>query len=122
MAGDADGDVLRFEGTVVSFSSTTLEIEDGVTFVITGDTKIKGALSEGAEVRVDAEQSNGDLVATKIKVAGAEDEEAADDVDEGGKEDEEKDGNGGDSEEDDDDDDDNDNDDDDDGEEDGNGQ
>ena len=66
----------KFEGTVASFSSTTLVLVQGDReFVITDDTEIKGTLSERARVKVEAVRPNGDLIATEIEVRGAENEE-----------------------------------------------
>jgi len=59
---------LEFEGIVASFSDTELILEDGTTYVINDDTRIKGTLTIGAEVEVEAIVSNGDFIATEIEV------------------------------------------------------
>ena len=59
---------LKFEGTVASFNSTELVLEDSTSLVINQDTEISGTLSIGVEVRVEATMSGGKLIATKIDV------------------------------------------------------
>ncbi len=66
---------LELEGIVAGFSSTELELESGVTIVITTETDIEGVLSEEAEVEVEYfVDENGNLVAEEIKVEEEEDE------------------------------------------------
>ncbi len=64
---------LEYEGTIVSYSSTELVLEDGTTFVIDERTEIDGTLSEGAEVEVEGYMSPDGLVATEIEVEESED-------------------------------------------------
>jgi hypothetical protein len=67
---------LKFEGTVASFSSTTLVVvgdEDELTFDITG-VEIEGTLAQDVEVEIEAEDSPDGLVATTVTVKGESDE------------------------------------------------
>ena len=71
-----EGEKAKFEGTVATFSSTSLVLVQGDrAFVITDDTAIKGTLSEGAGVKVEAIRSNGDLIATEIEVRDNDNED-----------------------------------------------
>ena len=86
---------LSFEGVIASITSTAtttkLVLEDGSTFLITDDTE-RDTLDVGAEVKVEAEEVDGVLVATTIGAKGAEEgdeEESAEDEDA-----DEEDGNG----------------------------
>ena len=63
------------EGTVLSFSSTELKVEEDrgakrkeMTFVLNSDTKTKGELAEGARVRVAFKFENEQNVATEVTV------------------------------------------------------
>ncbi len=63
-----DEDEIEFNGIITAIISDT-EIEvDGLPVLITPDTEVKGTLFEGAEVKVEAEQPDGTLIATRIRV------------------------------------------------------
>ena len=72
---ELESDMLKFEGTIASFSATELVLEDGTTFVMDGETEINGVLAVGAEVEVDAQPMGGFFLAIKIEVE-SEDVEA----------------------------------------------
>jgi len=61
-------DKVEFEGTVANYSDSELYLVDGSEFVLNGDTEIRGILSEGVEVEVDARPVDGSYVAIRIKV------------------------------------------------------
>ena len=49
-------------------TSTTVVLEDGTTFMINEDTETEGELATGASVTVEAVESDGVSVATKVTV------------------------------------------------------
>jgi len=73
-SGQEGRDELEFRGVVASITagatSTTLVLEDGSGFLLLEGTKITGELVVGAQVRVEAEFTEGLNVATNVKVEG----------------------------------------------------
>ncbi|MCH8061675.1 MAG: hypothetical protein IH861_04150 [Chloroflexi bacterium] len=63
-----DLDSERYEGIVEDVGDDRFRLEDGTLFLITDDTDIDGHLAEGVEVKVDAVELNGDLIAVRIEV------------------------------------------------------
>ena len=60
----------EFRGIIDSLSDTAIEV-DGLTVLLTPDTKIDGTLSTGSLVEVEAIMSDGTLVALKVEVKEA---------------------------------------------------
>ena len=61
---------LTLRGTVAGFSTSTLELTDGTTFIIDEFTDIEGDLAVAVDVEVDAVPEDGSLTALEIKVKG----------------------------------------------------
>ena len=62
---------VKIEGTIESLTEDSVTVS-GVTVLIDERTKIEGALTEGAEVEVEATAFEEDLVASKIEVKAEE--------------------------------------------------
>lgn len=69
-----EGEKVKYEGTIASFTDTTLVLDDGTTLTINDDTRIKGTLALGAEVEVKGVEIDENLIALKIEVKGDEEE------------------------------------------------
>jgi hypothetical protein len=81
---EVEDDELTFKGTVASATTTTLTLEGGPTFTLTGATQVEGEPVVGTSVKVVAQPADGAFVAVRITVrAEGEESKGGDDDYEG---------------------------------------